>query len=137
MSAKRCPAGGREQGRAPELLGDDDGDEVRLAARQAPHLLEQRLHPTLLDLEHLEPRLLLGEVPPARTDAGIGVAAWCEERADRLAARDGAARTRALPRSRRRSRSTQSSTWFFGSPGEADRVDTRSGADARTGGSGG
>ena len=94
--------------------GTTTRDEVGLAARQAPHLLEQRLHPTLVGREDLELRLLLGEVPPAWPNARIGVLARREQRADRPSWRSCRA-YQSAPSVATSIDSTQSSTLFVGS----------------------
>ena len=126
----------REERLPVELLGDDDRDEVGLAPRQPPDLLEHRLRPALLGLEDLEPRLRLREVPPARPDAGVGVRARRVQRPERTAVRD-LREYQSAPSVATSSASTQSSTWFVGSPARRDGVDARLQAPARTAGSGG
>ena len=124
LEAERRSAGRGKQRRAPELLGNDDRDEVGLSARQAPDLLEERLHPSFVDRQCLEPRLLLRELPPARADARVGVTARREQRTDRLAARDA---PRVPERTLRRDvdRLDPEKHLVLGIAGEPDRVDAR------------
>ena len=67
---------------AAELLGDDDRDEVGLAARQPPDLLEHRVDRAAVRVERLEQRRAAGEVEPARADPGIAAAARDVDRAE-------------------------------------------------------
>ena len=69
------------------MLGHDDRDEVGLAARQAPHLFEQRLYAPFVRRQDLEPRLL-GEIEPPRPDPGVRVATRPVERPDAVRRRD-------------------------------------------------
>ena len=88
-----------DERRPLELLGDDDGDEVRLAARQAPDLLEHRLGDAERRVESLERQA--GALEPARADAGIGAAGRHVHGANRRRSRSGA-RSAGPRRSRRR-----------------------------------
>ena len=56
----------------PERLRDDDGDEVRLAARQPPDLLEDGVGQAAGGVERLERWVAAGAVEPAWPDARIG-----------------------------------------------------------------
>src|SRR4029079_15592949 len=71
-----------------ELLGDDDRDEVGLAARQAPDLLEHRVDRAAARVEGLEEALPAGEMEPARADARVAAAPWVVDRAEPVR-RDG------------------------------------------------
>ena len=114
LQPERGAPRGREERAPPELLRHDHRHEVRLAARQPPHLLEDRVHAAVVARQHLEPRLSPGEVPPARADPGVGVRARARAaRADR--------RRRAICRAYQSApsvatsiESTQSSTSFVG-----------------------
>ena len=80
-NSKRCRASSRERA-APELLGDDDRDEVRLAARQPPDLLEHGVDRAAVRVERLEQRRAAGEVEPARADPRIAAAPRDVDRAE-------------------------------------------------------
>ena len=71
-----------EERAAPELLGDDDGHEVGLAARQPPHLVEHRLDGAAAAVERLEERRPAREVEPARPDPRVGAVTRDVDRAE-------------------------------------------------------
>ena len=102
LDAERRPAGCREERRPAELLRHDDRHEGVVAARQAPHLLEQPVGAPSPERQ-LEPRLVAREVPPAGADAGVRVAPRDVQRAQATRRARSGGRTRARPRSRRRS----------------------------------
>ena len=62
--------------------GIDDGDEVGLAARQPPDLLEHGVDRAAVRVERLEQRRAVGEVEPARADPGIAAAPRDVDRAE-------------------------------------------------------
>ena len=67
---------------AAELLGDDDRDEVGLAAREPPDLLEDGVDPAAFWIERLEQRGSVREVEPAWADPGVAAVARDVDRAE-------------------------------------------------------
>ena len=131
---KELASRGREERTPAELLGDDDGDEVRLATGQLPDLLEHGVD----------------RPSPGRAARGAGSrprnrtsAAGCPNRmrrpgrAARAARRAMRARTRARPPSRRRSTRPTSRTSIASARPPPRPRGARARGAARCGGSGG
>ena len=76
-----------EEARTAEPLRDDHGDEARLAARQPPHLLDDRLRNAQGVVQHLEVRALVRESEPARLYSRVSRARGDVDRAEAVFAR--------------------------------------------------